>query len=240
MTSVLLYEIPISTHHSLIRTRLTDQDGSLAVTGARDTIPLINHLLSSPHFDLKVATQDWHPEDHISFGMNHPPPNNKPFESFVEMKNHVANRPEETMSQRLWPVHCVQNTKGAELVDGLDIKNIDVCIKKGMDARVEMYSAFSDSFGNLTAGQGGVSQDLAELCKSKHITHAYVVGVASDYCVKFTAIDASKSGLTTVVVDEAVRAVDPNAWNDVKQEFSKHQVRVVTAEDEDVKRVLRG
>jgi nicotinamidase-related amidase len=217
---------------------LTRKDGSLAVTGAKDTIPLINKLLSSPHFYLKVATQDWHPKDHISFSVNHPPPNNKPFESYVEIQNHVANRPEETMSQRLWPVHCVQNTRGAELVDELDVKNIDVRVKKGMDSRVDMYSAFSDSFGNLTAGKGGVSEDLAELCKAKEITHAYVVGVASDYCVKFTAIDASKSGLDTQVIVEGVRGVDPSTWDDVKKEFTKHNVKVVSVDDDVVKRVL--
>ena len=183
-----------------------------------------------------MATQDWHPLDHISFASNHPPPNNKPFESFIEMENHVANRPHETMMQRLWPVHCVQETKGSELVEELDVSNVDVFIKKGTDARVEMYSAFSDSFGNLTGGHGGVSTDLAQLLKEKGIGQVYVVGVAGDYCVKFTAIDASKSGFKVFVVDEAVRCVDPETWDDVKKDFDQHHVDIV--EMKEVQRAL--
>jgi nicotinamidase-related amidase len=199
---------------------------------------LINRLLSSSHFAVKVATQDWHPENHISFASNHPPPNNKPFESFIDMKNLVANRPHETMKQRLWPVHCVQGTKGSELVEELDASKVDIVIKKGIDSRVEMYSAFSDSFGNLTAGEGGVSHDLAKFLKEKQITHVYVVGVAGDYCVKSTAIDASKSGFTVLVIDDAVRCVDPAAWDDVKKEFDIQKVQVVTMGGQEVRQIL--
>jgi hypothetical protein len=100
------------------------------------------------------------------------------------MKNHVGGKPEETMKQRLWPVHCVQGTSGSDIIDEIDMSKVDLVIQKGMDARVEMYSAFSDSFGNLTAGQGGVSHDLESIFKEKGITHVYVVGLAGDYCVK--------------------------------------------------------
>jgi nicotinamidase-related amidase len=154
------------------------QDGSLAVSGGRDLIPLINKLLASPHFVLKVATQDWHPADHISFAANHPDPNNKPFESFVDVHNLVGKKPEQTMKQRLWPVHCVQGTKGAEIIDGLDVSDVRFSVKKGQDPQVEMYSAFSDSFGNLTYGAGGVSHNLAEELAAEQITHVYVVGIA--------------------------------------------------------------
>lgn len=201
-------------------------------------IPLINRLLSSSKFAFKVATQDWHPTDHISFASNHPPPNNKPLESYVEVGNHVANRPHETMQQRLWPVHCVQNTKGSEFVEGLKLDHVDAFIKKGSDARVEMYSAFADSFGNLTAGQGGVSHDLAQTFKEKEITDVYVVGVAGEYCVKFTAVDAGKAGFNVFVIDEAVRSVDPNTWFNVQKEFGDHNVRVVSLSGAEVQSVL--
>lgn len=217
---------------------LTNQDGSLAVAGARDTIPIINQLLASSKFACKIATQDWHPLDHISFASNHPPPNNKPLESFIKMKNLVADRPDETMDQRLWPVHCVQGTKGSEMIEELDLDSIDAFIKKGMDARVEMYSAFSDSFGNLTTGQGGVSEDLAQLLRSKKVTHVYVVGVAGDYCVKYTAIDASKSGFSVFVIDEAVRCVDPTTWELIKEDFAKHDVKVVSVDGYEIQEVL--
>ena len=154
------------------------------------------------------------------------------------MKNHVANRPYETMQQRLWPVHCVQDTKGAEFVERLDVDAVELIIKKGKDSRVEMYSAFADSFGNLTAGEGGVSDDLARIFKEKEITDVYVVGVAGDYCVKCTAIDASKAGLRVFVIDEAVRSVDPSAWTQVEKEFDEHEVQVVSMTGPEVRSVL--
>ncbi|ETN37554.1 uncharacterized protein HMPREF1541_07176 [Cyphellophora europaea CBS 101466] len=213
-------------------------DGSLAVTGARDTIPLINKLLESPLFEIKVATQDYHPKDHVSFSDNHEAPNNKPFESFIDMANLVANKPEETMKQRLWPVHCVQGTKGADIVDGLLTDKVDLFLKKGMDPRVEMYSAFADSFGNLTSGTGGVSDDLAKILKDRGVTDVLVVGVAGDYCVKYTALDAAKSGFNVSVIEDAQRCVDPSAWNEVKSDFANANVKVVAMDGVEAQRVL--
>ncbi|EXJ83530.1 hypothetical protein A1O1_07153 [Capronia coronata CBS 617.96] len=215
-------------------------DGSLAVAGGRDVVPLINDLLGSPRFGLKVATQDWHPVDHISFATNHPAPDNKPFESFIEMRNLVGNRPEQTMMQRLWPVHCVQGTKGAEIIDEIDVSKVDIKVKKGMDARVEMYSAFSDSFGNMTSGAGGVNLDLAALLHSQKITDVYVVGLAGDYCVKDTALGSAKAGFTTYVIEEAQRCVDPTSWDGVKQALQRGSVSVVDAQSPEVRRVLES
>ncbi|KAK7897758.1 NAD(+) salvage pathway protein [Exophiala xenobiotica] len=215
-------------------------DGSLAVTGGRDIVPLVNRLLASSKFVLKVATQDWHPNDHVSFASNHAAPNNKPFTSFIDMKNLVANKPEQTMKQQLWPVHCVQQTNGAEIIDEIDLSQIDTTVKKGMDSRVEMYSAFSDSFGNMTAGAGGVNLDLADLLKAKAITHVYVVGLAGDYCVKDTALGSAKAGFATYVIEEAQRCVDPTAWPDVKAELSQGSVSLVSVESDEVKRVLEA
>ncbi|KIW55145.1 hypothetical protein PV05_07451 [Exophiala xenobiotica] len=215
-------------------------DGSLAVTGGRDIVPLVNRLLASPKFALKVATQDWHPKDHVSFAANHVAPNNRPFESFIDMKNLVANKPEQTMKQRLWPVHCVQQTNGAEIIDEIDLSKIDTTVKKGMDSRVEMYSAFSDSFGNMTAGAGGVNLDLADLLRARKITHVYVVGLAGDYCVKDTALGSAKAGFTTYVIEEAQRCVDPTAWPDVKAELSQGSVSLISVESDEGKRVLEA
>ncbi|KAK5446607.1 NAD(+) salvage pathway protein [Exophiala xenobiotica] len=215
-------------------------DGSLAITGGRDIVPLVNRLLACSKFVLKVATQDWHPKDHVSFASNHAAPNNKPFTSFIDMKNLVANKPEQTMKQRLWPVHCVQQTNGAEIIDEIDLSKIDTTVKKGMDSRVEMYSAFSDSFGNMTAGAGGVDLDLADLLKAKAITHVYVVGLAGDYCVKDTALGSAKAGFATYVIEEAQRCVDPTAWPDVKAELSQGSVSLVSFESDEVKRVLEA
>lgn len=189
-------------------------------------------MLKSSFFDIKVATQDWHPQDHISFASNHEPPNNKPFESFIDMPNLVAGKPQESMKQRLWPVHCVQGTKGAELVDGLATDHVDIFIKKGTDARVEMYSAFADSFGNLTAGAGGVNEDLAYILMDKSVTDVYVVGIAGDYCVKYTAIDAAKAGFSVTLVSDVQRCVDPSIWDtDVCQELIKKSVQLTKLQD---------
>jgi nicotinamidase-related amidase len=208
------------------------------VAGARDTIPLINQLLKSPAFALKVATQDFHPKDHVSFAPNHPGPNNKPFESFIDISNVVAKRPEETMKQRLWPVHCVQGTPGAELVDGLAVDQVDLFIRKGMDSRVEMYSAFADCFGNLTAGSGGVSDDLAKIMQDKDIKRAFVVGVAGDYCVKYTALDAAKAGFEAYLVEEAQRCADASGWESAKAELQEASVRVVSMNSREIQGLL--
>ena len=198
---------------------------------------LINELLDAPGFDFRVVTQDYHPKSHISFASNHPGPNNKPFESFVDMKNLVGGKPEETMKQRLWPDHCVQGTKGARIIDELDTSKVDLTIQKGMDERVEMYSAFSDSFGQLTAGSGGVSHDLAKILSDRGTTDVYVVGLAGEYCVKFTAEGAAKAGFKTCVIEEAQRCVDPGAWNDTIADLEDAGVKIVHIDGEEVKKV---
>ncbi|KAL6253335.1 NAD(+) salvage pathway protein [Rhinocladiella similis] len=213
-------------------------DGSLAVAGGRDIVPLINRLLGSRKFVTKVATQDWHPRDHISFATNHPPPNNKPFECFVDMQNLVANKPAHTMKQRLWPVHCVQQTKGAETLDEIDLSEVNAIVHKGMDSRVEMYSAFSDSFGNMTAGAGGVNIDLAAFLKERQTTHVYVVGLAGDYCVKETALGAARAGFTTYLIEEAQKCVDPSSWSDIKAELSQGSVSLISIDSDESRRVL--
>ena len=214
------------------------QEGSLSVASAMDTLPLINKLLKSDKFAFKVATKDWHPQSHISFASNHPEPNNKPFESFIEMSNLVANKPDEKMQQRLWPVHCVQNTKGAELLPDLDTQYVDLVVEKGSDERVEMYSAFSDSFGNLTAGRGGVNHDLAQILRDKGINEVFCVGIAGDYCVNFTAADSAKAGFKTYLIEEGQKCVDASAWPDIKKNLEKAGVSIVSESSKEVQQLL--
>ena len=205
---------------------------------AMETLPLINKLLDSHAFDYKVATKDWHPQNHISFASNHPEPHNKPFESFIDMKNIIANKPHETMRQRLWPVHCVQGTRGAELLPELHMDKVDLIVEKGTDERVEMYSAFSDSFGNLTAGEGGVTHDLAGRLHERGITDVYCVGVAGDYCVNYTVLDAAKAGFKTYVIEQGQRCVDPGTWPDVKNGLQKGGAKVLSEDDEQVQKLF--
>ena len=213
------------------------QTGSLAVSGGRDIASLINELISLPGFLLRVGTQDWHPTSHVSFASIHPPPDNKPFESYVDVRNWVTGKQDETTKQRLWPVHCVQGTSGAEIIHEIDARKLDLLVKKGMDERVEMYSVFADSFGNMTAGSGGVSHDLATVLKEKGVSHVYAVGLAGDYCVKATAIDAAKAGFESYVVEEGTRCVSSQDWDSAKDDLHRHNVKVVSVEGEEVGRI---
>ncbi|KAJ7607585.1 nicotinamidase [Roridomyces roridus] len=197
-------------------------DGSLGVTGGRDIVPTINLLLKSSKFDVKIATKDWHPADHISFAK---PPEQKPFESFTTIVN--PDDASQTYETRLWPVHCVQGTKGAELVAGLDVdmgkveKDADwKIIEKGQDSRVEMYSAFYAPFDNLRQGPSTIApfarSALPDYLKERSVGTVYVVGLAADYCVKATAEDAAKEGYRTFIIEDATKAVDPSGWPGVK------------------------
>ncbi|KAH7034215.1 Isochorismatase-like protein [Macrophomina phaseolina] len=205
-------------------------NGALAVKDGRAIVPAVNHLLALP-FALKIATKDFHPRDHISFASNHAAPNNVPFASTVTIANPL--NPSETQTTRLWPDHCVQGTPGAELIPELAQDRVTHVVEKGQDKRVEMYSAFYDPFRSPTVAKSG----LAELLRGAGVTDVFVVGLAMDYCVKFTALDAAKEGFRTVVVSEGTRAVDPAQWGEVQKDMERAGVRFVSVEGEDVKRV---
>lgn len=182
-------------------------------------------------FAIKIATKDFHPQNHISFASNHSAPNNKPFESVVTIVN--PQNPEETQETRLWPDHCVQGTKGSELLPELDTRQVDSVVEKGQDKRVEMYSAFADPFTNPCVVKSG----LAKMLHDAGITDVYVVGLAADYCVKHTALDAQKEGFKTWVIGEATKAVDPSSLPDVYKEFEKAGVTLIGKDDTPVQRV---
>ena len=181
---------------------------------ARATIEPINALLGQP-FAAKLATKDWHPADHVSFAANHPG-SPEPFVSTVAI-SHPADPSRAPYRSTLWPVHCVQHTPGAELVPGLDMSRVDAVVCKGTDARVEMYSAFCDPFhfgaadggggGDVWTGEGVSDSGLAATLRAHAVTDVFVVGLAMDYCVKDTAIDAVRLGFRAWVVRQATRAV---------------------------------
>ena len=200
------------------------QNGSLAVQGGRDIVPTINEFLSLP-FALRIATKDWHPQDHISFASNHPPPDNKPFETIITIHNPL--NPEETQETRLWPDHCVQGSSGAELLPELQQSEIKYIVEKGQDKRVEMYSAFRDPFLNPTVSRS----TLAEKLRSANITDVYVVGLAADYCVRYTALHSVQEGFETWVVPEATRPVDPASLPEVYQEYETAGIKLVTKDE---------
>lgn len=206
----------------------------------RDTISVVNELLSLP-FANKIATKDWHPHHHVSFAANHDPPNNVPFESTTTIVH--PSDPSRTYETRLWPVHCVENTPGAELVAGMLSDRFDVIIEKGADSRMEMYSAFTDPFHEppFTPESTSISTSkLPKILSDEGITHVYVVGLAQDYCVKASAIDSVRFGYETFVVVEGTRAVVPGkGWEAAEKDMVTAGVRMVVMDGEEVEWVRK-
>lgn len=206
-------------------------NGSLAVTNGRDILPTLNKLLDLP-FTLKIATKDWHPADHISFASNHV--GKKPFVDFTTVIN--PTNADETYETRLWPDHCIQNTKGAELVPELDVKKVHNVVEKGQRKEVEMYSAFYDPLEKPRVSDSG----LAAVLREAGITDVYVVGLAADYCVKATAMDAAKEGFKTYIIEEGTRPVDEDLWKEVQVELASKGVGLVKLSGEEVSRVEKA
>ena len=174
-------------------------------------------------FVLRIATRDFHPAGHVSFASAHV--DAKPFETILTITN--PNNKAETQESRAWPDHCVQGTPGVEIIPELDVSRFTHIVDKGMDTRVEMYSAFYDPF------RVSVSK-LAELLKEGGATDVYVVGLAMDYCVRATVLDALGEGYRVWVVSEATRAVDGSAWDRVQAEMEDKGAHFVKVNDEEV------
>lgn len=161
--------------------------GALPVAGGDEVVPVANALMS--RFDFVVATQDWHPADHGSFASNHP---GKAPGEMIEL----GGEP-----QVLWPGHCVQGTPGASFHPALDVARITHVVHKGTDPGVDSYSAFFDN-------HHARATDLERLLRAAGITQVVVLGLATDYCVKFTALDGRALGFEVTVVEDACRAVN--------------------------------
>lgn len=161
--------------------------GNLAVANADQIIPTINNLANI--FDHVILTQDWHPDDHISFAENH---KGKAAYDLIEL-NYGP--------QVLWPKHCVQGTYDAELHHDLDIPKAQLIIRKGHHRDIDSYSAFMEADHKTTTG-------LAGYLKEKGIETVFIVGIATDFCVAWTAMDAAKLGFKTYVVADACKGID--------------------------------
>ncbi|KAI0082338.1 isochorismatase family hydrolase [Panus rudis PR-1116 ss-1] len=196
-------------------------NGALAVPCGRDIVATVNELLSLP-FALKIATKDHHPRGHISFASSHP--GAEPFTSFTTIVN--PHNPNEKYETRLWPDHCVIGTPGNELIPELDQSKVHRIILKGTDPRVEMYSAFRSPLRDPPLKEA--ISELEDLLSGEGIETVLVVGLAGDYCVKFTAIDSAECGWTTYVVDEGTRCVHGDgSWEDTKHVLSEKNIQVV-------------
>ena len=151
-----------------------------------------------------LATQDWHPSDHISFYTNHP--GRKPFD-VVDVRN---------TKQVLWPPHCVQGTENAKLL--LDGALFDAVVKKGKDRRYDSYSGFQDD--------GGARTEMDGLLRKRGIRELIVYGIATDYCVRATALDAAKAGYTVTVVAGLSRGVAPDTTAKALEEMQANGIAI--------------
>lgn len=200
----------------------------------------MNELLSLP-FTIKIATKDWHPHDHVSFASNHPAPDNVPSVSTTIIVHPLD--PTRSYETLLWPIHCIQGTPGAELIAEMPSDRFDVIIEKGIDSRVEMYSAFTDPFHEppFTAESTSISTSkLPKVLHDEKITHVYIVGLAQDFCVRASAIDSVKFGYETFVVMEGTRAVFPGeGWKAAEKDMVAAGVRMVAMDEEEVEWVRK-
>lgn len=173
--------------------------GTLPVKGGAEVVPVINKL--APSFANIVVTQDWHTPGHTSFASAHG--GKKPFET-VDLSYG---------KQVLWPDHCVQGTDDAALLKDLKLPSAELIIRKGFHKDVDSYSAFEEA--DRKTGTG-----LAGYLKERGISTVFVTGLATDFCVAWTALDARKQGFTTYVIEDATRGIDLNgslaaAWKDM-------------------------
>ncbi|MDX1636951.1 MAG: bifunctional nicotinamidase/pyrazinamidase [Balneolaceae bacterium] len=174
--------------------------GALEVPNGDEVVPLINHL--SDKFDTIIQTQDWHPEGHSSFASSHE--GKEPFD-IIEM--HYGE-------QTLWPDHCVQGTPGAEFHSGLDTKKTQLIVRKGFRTDIDSYSAFYENDNDTTTG-------LTGYLRERNIETLYAVGLATDFCVKWSVVDGLREGFDVIVIEDAVRGIDidgsvEQAWKEMK------------------------
>jgi nicotinamidase/pyrazinamidase len=186
--------------------------GALAVPDGDKIIPIVNRLQEG--FDCVVMTQDYHPADHGSFASNHP---GAALYSVVDLNG---------LPQVLWPDHCVQGTAGAEFALSLSIKHVDRIFQKGTDPEIDSYSGFFDNGRRKATG-------LGDYLLSKGVTDVYVCGLATDFCVKFTALDALSLGFKTFLVEDATRGVNlsPTDVQDAVAEMKASGIQIMQAKD---------
>jgi nicotinamidase/pyrazinamidase len=169
--------------------------GALAVPAGDQVIPVANRMMD--RCDLVVATQDWHPATHGSFATQHP---GRKIGDVIDLNG---------LQQVLWPVHCVQGTRGAEFAPGLDRSRIGRVFQKGTDPAVDSYSGLYDNGHRKSTG-------LGEFLREQGVSDVFVMGLATDYCVKFTVLDALAAGFAAHLVQDGCRGVDLKAGDSVR------------------------
>lgn len=180
--------------------------GALAVPDGDAILPLVNRL--QPLFDVVVATQDWHPADHKSFVSQHA---GKQVFDVINL---------EGLEQVLWPDHCVQGTPGAEFSPELDMNRVEAIFRKGTAPEIDSYSGFYDNGHRKSTA-------LAEYLRGKGVTEVYLVGLAADFCVYFTAKDALQEGFATYFVEDATRAINAQGFAQAKEDMLARGGKVI-------------
>jgi nicotinamidase/pyrazinamidase len=178
--------------------------GALAVSGGDEIVPLVNRLIGK--FEHVILTQDWHPAGHSSFASSHP--GKEPF-STVEMPYGP---------QTLWPDHCVQGTRGADFHPGLEWTKAELVIRKGFRTAIDSYSTFFENDHKTPTG-------LAGYLRERGITDLTLVGLATDFCVAYSAIDARRLGFNAKVLLDGCRAIDlAGSLEAMKQQMAQEGV----------------
>jgi nicotinamidase/pyrazinamidase len=189
--------------------------GRLEVSQGNVILPIINRL--QKHFDLVVATQDWHPQNHKSFASNHT--NKKPFEKIIL----------NGLEQILWPDHCVQDSEGAEFDPELDTDKIAAVFRKGMDPETDSYSGFYDNGHRIRTGLSGYLRD-------KGVTEIYFCGLAADICVYYTIKDSLHEGFSAILVEDASRPLNDTEFIKIKKELLNSGVQIINSHELQIKK----
>ena len=185
--------------------------GALPVPRGDEVVAVANRLME--RFDLVVATQDWHPADHESFASRHA---GRKVGDVIDLHG---------LPQILWPDHCVQGTRGADFAPGLNVERFDHVIRKALDRQIDSYSAFFDNGHRRSTG-------MDRLLRDKGVEAVCLVGLATDYCVKYTALDARRLGYDTTIILDGCRGIErlPGDVERAVEEMKAAGVKVTTSD----------
>jgi nicotinamidase/pyrazinamidase len=187
--------------------------GSLQVADGNAVIPVINALRKRVKFDFVALTQDWHPKDHCSFQVNNA--GSKVFEEWT-----LPNG----QKQMMWPAHCVQESEGSKLASDLVVEKSDVIVKKGKSREVDSYSGFYDN-------DHKTKSEMEDVLRNAGVTELFIVGLAYDYCVGFSAIDAKNAGFDVFVLEDATRGVAEPSTKSMIERLNKLGVHIIKSSD---------